>query len=214
MRIPDQEHLALPWRIRELVPGFELEDAWALPEVSGTREDFGPYLSLLTSGDPVRTGEPLARALWIARDLLGRWFGIGEVTRAAEPVPGELPFPGSIAARLPDDLAGTADAMRLGSTPFVPVYRTETEFAAEISNRTVHGVLHVGWRQTASGRYSPQMAVYVKPRGLFGRAYLRFIKPFRYLIVYPAMEHTVARRWQARDIAGRLPARLGVRHPA
>jgi hypothetical protein len=203
VRIPNQEHLAIPWRIHELVTDFELEDAWALPAVSGAREDFGGYLRLVTSDDPAGSGEPLARALWIARDLLGRWLGIGEVTSAAEPVPaGELPFPGSIAARLPADLAGTVGSTRFGSTPFVPVYRTDTEFAAEVSNRTVHAVLHLGWRQAASGEYSPQMAVYVKPRGLLGRAYMQFIKPFRYLIVYPAMERAAAKRWQARDVAG------------
>ena len=30
------------------------------------------------------------------------------------------------------------------------------------------------------------MAVYVRPRGLLGKGYMALIKPFRYLIVYPA----------------------------
>jgi hypothetical protein len=35
----------------------------ALPAVSGTRDDFGSYLRLVTGSDPARTGEPLARSL-------------------------------------------------------------------------------------------------------------------------------------------------------
>ena len=31
------------------------------------------------------------------------------------------------------------------------------------------------------------MGVYVKPRGLLGRAYMMMIEPFRRVIVYPAL---------------------------
>ena len=43
------------------------------------------------------------------------------------------------------------------------------------------------------------MAVYVKPRGALGHAYMAFIKPFRYLIVYPALQRQVAREWSERS---------------
>jgi hypothetical protein len=49
--------------------------------------------------------------------------------------------------------------------PFVPLYRTDDEFAAELSNRTIHAVMHLAWAEQASGDYQGQMAVYVKPRG-------------------------------------------------
>ena len=55
--------------------------------------------------------------------------------------------------------------MDFGSLPFVPLYRTDDEFAAEISNQTVHGVMHLAWVDQGEGRYQGQMAVYVKPRG-------------------------------------------------
>jgi hypothetical protein len=42
------------------------------------------------------------------------------------------------------------------------------------------------------------MAVYVKPRGLFGKGYMALIKPFRYLIVYPALMRQTERTWNAR----------------
>ena len=43
------------------------------------------------------------------------------------------------------------------------------------------------------------MAVYVKPRGAFGKAYMAFIKPFRLLIVYPALTRQVERQWKDRQ---------------
>ncbi|HYJ71344.1 MAG TPA: DUF2867 domain-containing protein, partial [Actinomycetota bacterium] len=42
-----------------------------------------------------------------------------------------------------------------------------------------------------------QMAVYVKPNGLFGTAYLAAIRPFRHLVVYPAMLRGIEREWRA-----------------
>jgi hypothetical protein len=42
------------------------------------------------------------------------------------------------------------------------------------------------------------MAVYVKPRGLFGKGYMALIKPFRYWIVYPALMRAIERMWTRR----------------
>lgn len=47
-------------------------------------------------------------------------------------------------------------------------------------------------------RYQGQMAVYVKPRGPFGKGYMALIKPFRYWIVYPALMRQIERAWNAR----------------
>ena len=74
----------------------------------------------------------------------------------------------------------------------MPLYRTEDEYAAELSNRTVHAVLHLAWADQG-GRYQGQMAVYVKPRGLLGKGYMALIKPFRYLVVYPALMRQIER---------------------
>jgi hypothetical protein len=37
----------------------------------------------------------------------------------------------------------------------------------------------------------------VKPNGLLGAAYMAAIRPFRYLIVYPAFMRQVERTWRA-----------------
>lgn len=57
--------------------------------------------------------------------------------------------------------------------------------AAEIANRTTHGIVHFGWVSDQTGGYRGQMAVLVKPNGLLGTAYMAAIMPFRHLIVYP-----------------------------
>jgi Protein of unknown function (DUF2867) len=97
--------------------------------------------------------------------------------------------------RLPADLRSGPD---FDAFPFCSVYQLDDEYAAEIANQTVHGVLHIGWVPDGAGRYCGQMAVYVKPNGLLGNAYVAAIKPFRYLIVYPSMLGELQRQWRAR----------------
>jgi uncharacterized protein DUF2867 len=41
------------------------------------------------------------------------------------------------------------------------------------------------------------MAVYVKPNGLLGTAYMAAIRPFRHLIVYPPLMREIEREWRA-----------------
>jgi hypothetical protein len=82
--------------------------------------------------------------------------------------------------------------------PFTSLYLLEDEWASEMANRTVHTVMHIGWVADQSGGYRGQMAVLVKPNGLFGAAYLTAIKPFRHLIVYPALMKSIERGWLAR----------------
>ena len=205
MRLPNATHEARHWRIREIAPDFTLEDVWALP-VEGRAEDFQELIDLGSSLDPANAESLPARALWRLRDHLGSWFGLGEISVPIEETrdgeAGRLPIPGtsetSLAGRLPDDLRNTAADVDFGSLPFVPLYRTDVEFAAEISNQTMHGVLHLAWVEQGEGRYQGQMAVYVKPRGLFGRGYMALIRPFRYLVVYPAGMRQFERAWNAR----------------
>jgi hypothetical protein len=68
----------------------------------------------------------------------------------------------------------------------------------EIANKTVHGVMHMGWVPDGTGGYRGQMAVLVKPNGRLGGAYMAAIRPFRHLIVYPPMLRHIEREWRAR----------------
>jgi hypothetical protein len=198
MRVANAVHAAHPWRIHELAPDFIVEDVWALPTV-GRAGDFPTLVDVFANLDfPSSTSLP-TRVLWGFRDLLGRWFDLGRIDGTADLAAG-LPIPGtgepSLAARLPDDLRGTTDTEL--RSPFSALYRTNDEYAAELSNRTVHAVLHLAWVEQGDGRYHGLMAVYVKPRGRFGQAYMALIKPFRYLIVYPALMRHIERAWTER----------------
>ena len=53
------------------------------------------------------------------------------------------------------------------------------EWAAELSNGTVHAVLHLAWVEQGDGRHRGQMGVYIKPRGKLGATYMALIRPFR-----------------------------------
>jgi hypothetical protein len=50
------------------------------------------------------------------------------------------------------------------------------------------------------------MAVDVKLRGVFGKAYMAFIKPFPCLIVYPALMRHIGLEWVARSERRTRPA--------
>jgi hypothetical protein len=210
MRLPNEAHESRPWRIREIVPDFKLEDVWALP-VHGDAEDFPALLELMASADPADADSRATRFLWRLRDRLGKWFDLGEISA---PVDGdatdELRIPGtdetSLSGRLPEDLRGTVADVDFGSLPFVPLYRTDDEFAAEVSNRTMHGVMHAAWAEQGEGRYQAQMAVYVKTNGWLGEAYMALIKPFRYWIVYPALMRQTDRMWNERPPRRATPA--------
>jgi hypothetical protein len=192
MRVPNAVHEAQSWRIREIAPDFTLEDVWGLPAHGGAG-DFPRLLEVMTSREMSGDAPVMMRLLFAIRSQLGRWFGWDEV--AERPIPGRGET--SLTDRLPPDLRGTVDGMRFGSQ-FAPVYRTDTEFAAEISNQTVHAIMHLAWVDRGHGRYQGQMAVYVKPRGWFGRQYMAFISPFRHWIVYPALLGQIERAWNAR----------------
>lgn len=193
MRVPNETLDGQAWRIREVLGDFPLEDLWQLPDMTGTQAEFGDLLDQVAGADPSHDAPAAVRFLWNVRDALGRWFGLGEIA-----APTDEPPPESLRHNVPADLRGTADDVQFAALPFVPLYRTDTEFAAEVANRTMHGVMHLGWLQVGDDTFIPQMAVFVRPNGIFGRAYMQFIKPFRYAIVYPALEKRMAQQWRRR----------------
>jgi Protein of unknown function (DUF2867) len=104
----------------------------------------------------------------------------------------------SLRERLPADLRAAPIGPEFTDVPMTPVFMLEDEFAAEMANRTVHSILHLGWVPDGNGGHRGQMAVLVKPNGRFGAAYMDAIKPFRYLIVYPALMRSIERDWHER----------------
>ena len=69
-----------------------------------------------------------------------------------------------------------------GSAGFVSVYQEADEQLLRIANRSVTAFLHFSLVDRR-----PRLAVYVRPHGWLGRAYMRLIDPFRRRIVYPGL---------------------------
>lgn len=193
MRLPNAAHESRPWRIREIAPDFTVEDVWALP-AQGAAEDFQTLVEVMSSLDPTNKGSLATRVLFRVRWRLGSWFG-WDHAEAKLPIPDRNEV--SLTDRLPDDLRNTAASLDRRS-PFAPLYRTDVEWAAELSNQTVHAVMHLAWVDQGDGRYQGQMAVYVKPRGRLGKAYMALIAPFRHWVVYPALMRQIERAWNSR----------------
>jgi hypothetical protein len=194
MRVPNSQHESHRSRIAEIAPDFRLEDAWALP-VEGAAADFPRLLEIVGSLDMASEAPAVVRLLFGIRFGVGRLLGWDD-PRSRLPIPDETET--TLRERLPVDLRETAPAPALGSRGFKPLYQTEDEWAAEISNRTVHGLLQLLWIDRGRGHYQGQMGVYVKPRGRLGELYMSAIGPFRHLIVYPALMGQLERAWQER----------------
>jgi hypothetical protein len=192
-KLPNSEQTSRPWRIHELVRDFKLLDVWALP-TPGVREDFPRLVKMIASSD-TGSNSRAAQALWAIRWKLGEVFGWDEVDES------ELPDWQMLRDRLPQDLRDGPSGPEFRELPFQSVYLLDDEWAAELANKTVHGVLHLGWVPDEDGAYHGQMSVYVKPNGLLGKAYLAAIQPFRHLVVYPPMMRQLERRWGAEKSA-------------
>lgn len=191
MRLPNDAHTSRPWRIHEVVPDFRLEDVWELPTPGG-RGDFGLLVDAFVSTDPEEGSPAPVRALWALRWKLGALLGWDDPARG---IGARVP---TLRDRLPADLRDGPAGPDFDSLPFSPLYLLEDEWAAEIANETMHGVLHLGWVPDGLGVYRGRMAVYVKPNGRMGEAYMAAIRPFRHLMVYPPMLRHVGQVWRAR----------------
>jgi hypothetical protein len=189
MKLSHAAHTSRSWRIHELTRDFRLEDVWALPTPGGP-DDFPRLVQQMTSGEPQLDSSGAAHILWSLRWKVGKLLGWDSPDAG---LGSRVP---TLRDRLPADLREVPSGPNFDVLPFTSLYLLHDEWAAEIANRTVHGVMHLGWVPEGAGGYRGQMAVLVKPNGLLGTVYMAAIKPFRYLIVYPALMREIGRDWR------------------
>ena len=198
MRLPNTAHTSRPWRIHELTHDFRLEDVWALPGVGGP-DDFPRLVQQVASSDPSQSSSCAVRTLFAIRWKIGELLGWdGPDTGVGSRVP-------TLRDRLPVDLRDGPRGPDFDGLPFTSLYLIDNEWAAEIANRTMHGVMHIGRVPDQTGVYRAQMAVLVKPNGLLGTGYMAAIRPFRHLIVYPPMMREMERTWRPEVRRARAP---------
>jgi hypothetical protein len=198
MKVANNEFTGRPWRIHEVAGDFDVEDVWELPGRGGPG-DFPRLVEMIAAIDTANSGSPAVRALFALRWKLGAIFGWDD---EEDGLGGRTP---TLRERLPQDLrdgpAGPQSAM-----PFTPLFLTDDEWAAEIANQTMHGVMHIGAVPDENGEFRALMTVLVKPNGLFGRAYMAAIRPFRHLLIYPALLREGGRLWEEARRAAPKPA--------
>ncbi len=205
MRLPDSAYTSRRWRIHEVAYDFRLEDVWLLPGRGGPH-DFPRLVEMIASQDPSRSSSLPVRALFALRWAIGGLLGWD---RADTGLGTRVPTLGD---RLPADLRDTPTP-QFEALPFTPLYLLDDEFAAEVANRTMHGLMHIGRVPDEAGGFRAQMAVLVKPNGFLGDAYMAAIRPFRHLIVYPAMLRGGGEEWARRSDGGVPSLRGGLARP-
>jgi hypothetical protein len=203
MRTPGSDRATQRYRIDDIAKDFHLEGMWEMP-ITGTECQFHEFMTLLrqASGRPI-TATPsknesrLANWLFAFRTRLGRVFRWDRQFN-------ELPIPGCTEKSLRDRIppSDRADLYPQSSSPFPlrPVYQDQREAALELSNRTVHVVLHYAWVPKGA-LFRAHMAMYTKTRGWFGRLYLAVTAPVRKYIVYPLIMKQLERQWRTRQSA-------------
>jgi hypothetical protein len=165
-RVPNTAHTSRPWRIHELARDFRLEDVWELPTPGGP-EDFPRLVQRIASGDPSQSSSPAVRALFAIRWKLGKLLGWdGPDAGLGSRVP-------TLRDRLPADLRDAPTGPQFDALPFTSLYLLDDEFAAEVANGTMQGVMHLGWVPDETGGYRGQMAVLVKPTDCSGASIWR-----------------------------------------
>ena len=195
MRSTAAAHRAHPWRVHALAPDFEIVDVWRFDVQVDAGREFDAFLETFWEVMGTLKRHPLSRL----RMAVGRVLGWDDK-------PSTRAIPGCTERGVVERLDATDRARNRvsASGPSTqpglsvrPVYRFADEVLYEISNETVHGLLHLGCPEGGA----PELAVYIKSRGLFTRLYMAAIWPARHAIIYPALTSRVERRWRALESA-------------
>lgn len=145
MRLPSTAHTSRPWRIHELTSDFRLEDVWALSTPGGRPDDFPKLVRRLAAGDPAQGPSLIARALWAIRWKVGGLLGWDDADS------GLGDRVATLRDRLPADLRAAPSGPEFATLPFASLYLLDDEWAAEVANATMHGVMHIGWVADGAG---------------------------------------------------------------
>jgi hypothetical protein len=206
--IHKKTHYSHPWKVHEIAEDFELLDVWEFPILADKtqNQDFSLFLKVMQqpSKSSVRSYFSvkylIASFLVILREFLGETFGLDKNLNS-------LPIPGCSETSLKERLSvedlnrSLAEASGEGAPnegTWKTVYLYENEMLIELSNNTVHALMHAGWVHKYGNYFMAQLAVYAKPRGNLGEFYMNLIMPFRHTIIYPVLMEEVKKRWEER----------------
>ncbi|NJD51449.1 MAG: DUF2867 domain-containing protein [Candidatus Methanoperedens sp.] len=201
MMINKEVHFARPWKVNKIANDFTLWDVWEIPicATNSRTENFQSFYKIAFEAfNKIQNNRTLVGFLFTIRFWLNKVLPLDNNINT-------LPIPGcyetTVRSRLKsNDLINSKIGMNIKANntdlEFRSVYLFENESLHELSNDTVHGLIHVGWIKKTDNCYTATLAIYVKPRGIYGKAYLKVIEPFRHYIVYPAMMKAMKAQWQ------------------
>jgi hypothetical protein len=191
IKIDAREHLVQPLRVHRLLSDFELEDVWRIPVTLNSTQSLQMFIDQFDKMNATFVKKGVTGLLFRIRLALGRLLKWDEKSLQQNLIPGSIRFRYAQQENLNYD-----DLPHPGSGSFIPVYKLENECLNEIENRTVQAAVHFSRVRCAKDKWTVHMAVYVKPKGWFGRSYMMFIKPFRFWIVYPALMNAARKTWE------------------
>lgn len=191
-KMDNSEHLKHSWLAHELLLDFEIEDVWELPIILNENHTIIEVQKVFTTAIDEISHSGIAGWLFQFRFFIGRIFNWDNEGAPSN----RLPI-GSIRERYASKHElKSDDFIAQRASQFATVYQFNNEVLAEIENDTVHAAVHYGKVPIGDHHHKVQMTVYVKPKGLLGKTYMQFIKPFRLLIVYPIMLKVIENHWQ------------------
>ncbi len=195
MRVDPAEFEALRLRTHEFLSDVPLHDMWRLRLLGGgpgrtVRDVVAMFVGAESTGV-----NPVARALFALRTMMGRAFGWDREPPNAR----ALSYVNRVTT---EDRARSLEEPGSKRGFWTVVYSFEREALGEVINRTVHAFLLFALEPAAHG-YTLYWAVYVKPVSRFTPFYMALIDPFRRLVIYPSLirrlEEVWRREWEGEE---------------
>lgn len=183
------EYRQLKLRVHELLADVPLHDVWQVELPGGGPDRSIADVRSLMNAKSLTDVNPVVRALFDLRRLLGRVFRWDSSfpTRRTESFLSRVPEQDRMRSLVEP---GTADG------PFTILYVHAREAVSEIRNTTVHAFSVLALERLPSG-YRLFWAIYVAPVGRLTTFYMALIDPFRRLLIYPALLRHLHRAWVA-----------------
>jgi Protein of unknown function (DUF2867) len=197
-QVSTQEFERLPLRVHTFLAGVPLHDIWSIDlprwRAGVTLDEFLRTPNNCTNdacgcskSSSLFTPSLLVRILLDIRFFVGWFFGWDRESPATTCK--------TFATRLTDTdrlsslvVTGTRDGF------FRVVYRFENEQLVELINRTAHAAALSALIETPTA-YQFYLGVYVRSVSRLTPFYMALIDPFRKLLVYPPLLHSVRARW-------------------
>jgi hypothetical protein len=182
------------WKVSKIANDFTLVDAWELPIYIKTSKN----VTLKKVCDIILQGMSGKRNIYKLTTLLHKIRRVLGVQLGWDNDVNSLPIPGCREKSVRERMflkENKIEKYKLNNIEFNIVYNNENELLMELSNNTVHGMLHFCWIDETIRNKKVRMAAFVKTRGALGKIYMAIIKPFRVFIVYPALMISSKENW-------------------